>query len=304
MTAVEVMTNYVAAMSSGDFESGFGYFAVDVVGDVPGRSSLAGQRRGRAAVEGYIRDVIAHTRGNVSVELLDMLVGDVHVELMVPEKLGDDEHRVEVRRVNVYRVKNDTIVEIRIFEGDQYVMDEFTGGVTSGQRSSWSDSADQADHSPPAVIHPGSAGAESRFAEPAGFDQPNHPVPMSDPRLQQFEHAVVVDRPAGQRPAHHGGQVVVADADGVRVAVRALHDLRCGPHPDAGHRAQRTDHLRPASTAKDRALQAFRDTCGVEHGPGPARIHPGQMPLPGGDRRPLLGPRGYPHARRSRSRRR
>jgi hypothetical protein len=95
---------------------------------------LAGQRRGRAAVEGYIRDVIAHTRGNVSVELLDMLVGDVHVELMVPEKLGDDEHRVEVRRVNVYRVKNDTIVEIRIFEGDQYVMDEFTGGVTSGQR--------------------------------------------------------------------------------------------------------------------------------------------------------------------------
>ena len=94
MTAVEVMTNYMAAMSSGDFESGFGYFAVDVVGDVPGRSSLAGQRRGRAAVEGYIRDVIAHTRGNVSVELLDMLVGDVHVELMVPEKLGDDEHRV------------------------------------------------------------------------------------------------------------------------------------------------------------------------------------------------------------------
>jgi len=134
MTAVEVMTNYMAAMSSGDFESGFGYFAVDVVGDVPARSSLAGQRRGRAAVEGYIRDVIAHTRGNVSVELLDMLVGDVHVELMVPEKLGDDEHRVEVRRVNVYWVKNDTIVEIRIFEGDQYVMDEFTGGVSSGQR--------------------------------------------------------------------------------------------------------------------------------------------------------------------------
>jgi hypothetical protein len=53
---------------------------------------------------------------------------------MVSEKLGDDEHRVEVRRVNVYPVKNDTIVEIRIFEGDQYVMGEFTGGVTSGQR--------------------------------------------------------------------------------------------------------------------------------------------------------------------------
>ena len=133
-TAVEVTTNYIAAMSSGDFESGFGYFADDVVGDMPGRSSLAGQRRGRAAVEGYIRDVIAHTRGKVYVELLEMLVGDEHVALMVPEKLGDDEHRVEIRRVNVYRVKNDTIIEIRIFEGEQYAMDEFTGGVTSGQR--------------------------------------------------------------------------------------------------------------------------------------------------------------------------
>ena len=51
---------------------------------------------------------------------------------MVLEKLGDDEHRVEIRRVNVYRVKNGKIVEIRIFEGDQYVMDEFTGGDDVG----------------------------------------------------------------------------------------------------------------------------------------------------------------------------
>jgi len=134
MTAVEVMTNYIAAMSRGDFESGLDYFADDIVGYVPGRSPMAGERRGRAAVEGYIRDVMAHTRGEVSVELLEMLVGERHVALMVLERLGDDEHRVEIRRVNVYRVENDKIVEIRIFEGDQYAMDEFTTAMTSGQR--------------------------------------------------------------------------------------------------------------------------------------------------------------------------
>ena len=62
-----------------------------------------------------------------------MLVGDEHVALMVLERLGDDELRVVIRRVNVYRVKNGKIVEIRIFEGDQYAMDEFTVAMTSGQ---------------------------------------------------------------------------------------------------------------------------------------------------------------------------
>ena len=49
---------------------------------------MAGQRRGRAAVEGYIRDVIAHARGRVFVELLEMLVGKDHVALMVLERPG------------------------------------------------------------------------------------------------------------------------------------------------------------------------------------------------------------------------
>ena len=133
MTVVQVMTDYIAAMSRGDFEAGFDYFADDIVGYVPGRSSLAGERRGRAAVEGYIREVIAHTRGKVSVELLEMLVGKHMSRLMVLERLGDDEHRVEIRRVNVYRVERGKIVEIRIFEGDQYLMDEFTAAMYSAE---------------------------------------------------------------------------------------------------------------------------------------------------------------------------
>ena len=45
---------------------------------------------------------------------------------------------MEIRRVNVYRVENDKIVEIRIFEGDQYAPgcihgdNEFPSALRSG----------------------------------------------------------------------------------------------------------------------------------------------------------------------------
>jgi len=52
--------------------------------------------------------------------------------LMVREKLGDTDNRLDLFRVNVYRVRNGKIVEIRIFEGDQYAMDEYTSDITSG----------------------------------------------------------------------------------------------------------------------------------------------------------------------------
>jgi hypothetical protein len=134
MTAVEVMTNYIAAMRVGISSrvSAISPSTMSVM--CPGAPRWPGNGEGARRSRATSATSSRTPGGNVSVELLDMLVGDVHVELMVPEKLGDDEHRVEVRRVNVYRVKNDTIVEIRIFEGDQYAMDEFTGGVRSGQR--------------------------------------------------------------------------------------------------------------------------------------------------------------------------
>jgi hypothetical protein len=57
--------------------------------------------------------------------LVDTVVGAEHVALMVIEKLGTGADRVEIHRTNVYRVRDGKIVEIRIFEGDQYLVDEY-----------------------------------------------------------------------------------------------------------------------------------------------------------------------------------
>jgi ketosteroid isomerase-like protein len=55
MAAIDVMRRYLEAVQRGDWATGFGFFADDIVLHVPGRSSLAGEHRGRPAAESYLR---------------------------------------------------------------------------------------------------------------------------------------------------------------------------------------------------------------------------------------------------------
>ena len=129
MTPLEVITAYGTAMRSGDWDTGIGFFADDVVGYVPGRSELAGVKRGKVAVVEYLNAVIAHVRNRVDLVIVDTLIGGAHVGLLVREILGEGDDRIEIRRLNVYKIIDDKIVEIRIFEADQYAVDEWTAGL-------------------------------------------------------------------------------------------------------------------------------------------------------------------------------
>jgi hypothetical protein len=52
----------------------------------------------------------------VEVDLVDTLASDERIALLVRERFGRDGGVVEISRVNVYRVRDDRIVEISIFE--------------------------------------------------------------------------------------------------------------------------------------------------------------------------------------------
>ena len=54
-----------------------------------------------------------------------MLSGKEHVALVVRELFRSGDRELDMRRANVYRVEDDKITEIWIFEGDQYAVDEF-----------------------------------------------------------------------------------------------------------------------------------------------------------------------------------
>jgi uncharacterized protein len=121
---VELMNRYVTAMRSGDRDTGFGYFAEDIVVHIPGRSRFAGSHRGRDAARRYIESAVAVAHeGGVELELVDMLVSDERVALIVDERFHRDGGSVQIRRANVYRIRGGEIAEIWIFEADQYVVD-------------------------------------------------------------------------------------------------------------------------------------------------------------------------------------
>jgi ketosteroid isomerase-like protein len=132
VTARELITDYLAAARRGDWDTAFGFFADDIVFNIPGRSSFAGRRHGKDAARDYIDTIREHYRGGeIEVELIDMLTSDERVVLLVRERfLGDDEP-VEIRRANVYRVQGDQIAEISIFEADQYTVDALMDEIES-----------------------------------------------------------------------------------------------------------------------------------------------------------------------------
>jgi ketosteroid isomerase-like protein len=127
----ELIGEYLAAARADDWETAYGYFADDIVFRIPGRSRLAGERRGKEAAIEYIETIRNHYRdGAIELELVDMLASEERVALLVCERFLGDE-TIEIRRANVYRVKGDAIVEITIFEGDQYEVDSLIDEIDS-----------------------------------------------------------------------------------------------------------------------------------------------------------------------------
>jgi ketosteroid isomerase-like protein len=133
MAAIDVMRHYLAAVQRGDWATGFGFFADDVVLHAPGRSSLAGEHRGRPAVEAYLHAALARSHGaRVEVELVDMLASEERVALVLRERFGRPEGDLEIRRANLYRLRGQQIVEVWIFEANQYEVDELLADPPGG----------------------------------------------------------------------------------------------------------------------------------------------------------------------------
>lgn len=128
MQPEEVLAAYGAAWADGDPQRAWSFYADDVVMRLPGRGRLAGTQVGRDAVIATIEALLARTGdGSADVEVLDRLVSADRVALVVKEVVARGDEHLELRRVNIYRVRDDQITEIDIFEADQYDVDEFFG---------------------------------------------------------------------------------------------------------------------------------------------------------------------------------
>ena len=63
----------------------------------------------------------------VEVDVIGRLVSPTRVAMLLHEVAVRGDQRLELRRVDVYEVRDDQIVSIDAFEADQYDVDEFFG---------------------------------------------------------------------------------------------------------------------------------------------------------------------------------
>ena len=128
-SAAEQITNaWKDAMRSGDRETGYKFYSEDVSFHIPGRSPFAGDHRGRDAAVNYIESAIALAQeGEVELELIDTLASGERVALLLHERFHRPDGVVDIRRANVYRISGGQIVEVWIFEADQYAVDALLG---------------------------------------------------------------------------------------------------------------------------------------------------------------------------------
>jgi ketosteroid isomerase-like protein len=125
---LDVIGRYLDVMRSGDRETGYRFYAEDVSFHVPGRSPFAGELRGRDAAVRYIESAIALAEeGEVELELIDTLASRERVALLLHERFKRPDGVVDIRRANVYRIAGGQIVEVWIFEADQYAVDALFG---------------------------------------------------------------------------------------------------------------------------------------------------------------------------------
>ncbi|UCE62177.1 MAG: nuclear transport factor 2 family protein [Phycisphaerales bacterium] len=122
----ELMQRYADAGHRGDIDTVLECYADDIVMHVPGRNPLAGDYHGKQGVLNYTKRFIELTGGTWGVtQVVDVFANERRGLLLLKVWFERPGKRVEVSRVDLYRIENAKLAEIWISDDDQYAVDEF-----------------------------------------------------------------------------------------------------------------------------------------------------------------------------------
>ena len=125
----ETLGEAMAAVSRGEVDR-FGDILLDsdVVWHWPGRSSMAGDYRGREAALGLIRGFHRLTQGRLQVQPVDILEGDEFLMAFTHITAEQDDRTLDVMMADAMRFGPDgRVVEYWTLSNDQAAVDSFLG---------------------------------------------------------------------------------------------------------------------------------------------------------------------------------
>lgn len=122
---VEVFRRVYDAFTHGDMESLAAMFEEDIVWHTPGRSPLAGDYEGRAAVFASFSDEFELSEGSYGVHVHDVLANDDHIVAMLRATASRNEKTLDMNYVLVFEMREGRVAEAWESWTDQRTLDEF-----------------------------------------------------------------------------------------------------------------------------------------------------------------------------------
>ncbi|MBW3589645.1 MAG: nuclear transport factor 2 family protein [Actinobacteria bacterium] len=123
----ELLRKGYKAFSESDLETIGTLFADDVVWHNPGKSSIAGDYKGKEQVFELFGKVTQETGGTFKTEVHDVIANDEHAVVLVTTSAEKGGKSYEGNGVGVYHVKDGKVTEAWQLAEDQYAIDEFWG---------------------------------------------------------------------------------------------------------------------------------------------------------------------------------
>ena len=127
MTIARVLHDYCDAWRAGDLARIVAAYHDDFTLHYFGESPLAGTHRGKASALAALGEATRRS-GRQLVEIVDILAGGELGAIVAVERVGAAGDTTDIRRVLVYRVRDEQLVECWLYDENQRLVDGLWSG--------------------------------------------------------------------------------------------------------------------------------------------------------------------------------
>jgi ketosteroid isomerase-like protein len=128
MSQIDIAKNYIRAAQSGDQARLASLISPDVVWHQPGKNRFSGTHRGMSAVGAMLGGMMEVSGGTFTISRADYFMENGNwVAINIEFQAKREGVQLEQVGVDLLRIDNGQIVEVRLFSSDQALEDAFWG---------------------------------------------------------------------------------------------------------------------------------------------------------------------------------